>query len=167
MLASRGRGQERPKLASRAKLPAAQAEFLAAGLKSLLKEQPRFAVLAKRLLKVGGKAVVARREEDLDRILRRGELLVPRRNGGEWGFRLERMRGGRCYENVGNLWDDNRDRVIIGTGWALSPDGLWRQHSWGVLDGVDIVETTERRLAYYGFALTKREAEKFYIDNSL
>lgn len=32
-------------------------------------------------------------------------------------------------------------------GYALSEDGLWREHSWGMLNG-HIVETTCSRLAY-------------------
>ena len=46
----------------------------------------------------------------------------------------------------------------IGTGYALSDDDLWRQHSWGVaVDGV-VVETTVEREIYVGIVLSARAA---------
>src|SRR5579875_1884149 len=45
-----------------------------------------------------------------------------------------------CHANVSALWAQARVEAI-GTGYALSADGLWRQHSWG-LAGPDVVETT-------------------------
>ena len=56
------------------------------------------------------------------------------------------------------------------TGYALSADGIWRQHSWLVaFDNEDypyIVETTEERISYYGFAMTYEECEIFLYWNS-
>jgi hypothetical protein len=51
-----------------------------------------------------------------------------------------------------------RGTVRLASGHALSTDGLWRQHSWGVVaeDG-RIVETTERRVCYYGIVLSNAE----------
>ena len=41
----------------------------------------------------------------------------------------------------------------IATGYALSGDNLWRQHSWGIdPDGV-LAETTDERHAYVGIVL--------------
>jgi hypothetical protein len=52
----------------------------------------------------------------------------------------------------------------ITTGWALSDDGLWRQHSW-ILRGKTVIETTETRVRYFGVTLTDAEAEQFWNDN--
>jgi hypothetical protein len=42
--------------------------------------------------------------------------------------------------------------ISIATGYALSDDGLWRQHSWGILrEGV--LETTKVRVKYFGILL--------------
>ena len=52
----------------------------------------------------------------------------------------------------------SRGSVRIAFGYALSTDGLWCQHSWGV-DAEDgrIIETTERRVRYYGLILNDDE----------
>jgi hypothetical protein len=44
---------------------------------------------------------------------------------------------------------------IINTNrYALSQDGLWRQHSWNYNSDEDLViETTQERIAYYGTVL--------------
>jgi hypothetical protein len=41
----------------------------------------------------------------------------------------------------------------IGTGYALSEDGLWRQHSWGLREDGGVVETTSGREMYVGLRL--------------
>jgi len=48
----------------------------------------------------------------------------------------------------------------IVTRYALSDDGMWRQHSW-VLVGERLVETTEEREQYFGVVLSDGEAEEF------
>jgi hypothetical protein len=62
---------------------------------------------------------------------------------------------GECHRNVAVLWFDG---VIesIGTGYALSDDGLWRQHSWGLASDGALVETTDERRAYVGVVLAGR-----------
>lgn len=40
------------------------------------------------------------------------------------------------------------------TGYALSPDGLWRQHSWAYGDNLMIYETTVERVMYFGVELS-------------
>ena len=52
------------------------------------------------------------------------------------------------------------------TGYALSDDGLWRQHSW-VMDDQVIYETTVKRTQYYGFVLDPAEAVRFWVTNFL
>jgi hypothetical protein len=50
--------------------------------------------------------------------------------------------------------------VGIGTGYALSADGLWRQHSWGVRRQ-GILETTAPREKYFGILLQGSSADSF------
>ena len=71
------------------------------------------------------------------------------------------MKRSSCHANVSALWQGRRRGIVgIATGYALSVDGLWRQHSWGLLrDGV--LETTETRLKYFGIVLQGEKADKF------
>jgi hypothetical protein len=74
-----------------------------------------------------------------------------------------KMRGEpiRCHQNVAALYDANRGKVKIMTGYARSRDGIWRAHSWGshIASGKPI-ETTEPRTHYHGYALNRVESEK-------
>lgn len=57
----------------------------------------------------------------------------------------------QCHCNSANLWDANRGRCFIATGYALSEDGLWRSHSWVVQPmprTLRVWETTVKRVAY-------------------
>jgi hypothetical protein len=99
------------------------------------------------LLSIGGSLVVPPRgpETDLEALLAGGSAvnLPVRQVPGE---------PGDCHRNVAARWIDGSFESI-GTGYALSDDQLWRQHSWGLTSGGDLVETTDRRLAYVGFTL--------------
>jgi hypothetical protein len=66
-----------------------------------------------------------------------------------------------CHLNSSRLWLERKLGVVaIGTGFALSDDGLWRRHSWGI--GRDcLVETTCPRERYFGIALWSDMAEGF------
>ena len=45
---------------------------------------------------------------------------------------LKRMAANSCHLNASRLWAEHKHGVVaIGSGYALSADGLWRQHSWG------------------------------------
>jgi hypothetical protein len=59
---------------------------------------------------------------------------------------------GDCHRNVATCWIDGTFESI-GTGYALSDDQLWRQHSWGLTSGGELVETTDPRRAYVGVTL--------------
>jgi hypothetical protein len=82
------------------------------------------------------------------------------------------MLGGvsQCHANSAALWIGAPERFQIVTGYALSEDGLWRQHSWALerlaRGGDRIVETTERRLAYFGVGLSEAESDDFALDNA-
>ena len=55
--------------------------------------------------------------------------------------------------------------IGIGTGYALSVDGLWRQHSWGVARDL-IIESTEARVKYFGRLLRGADADMFAAANA-
>jgi len=55
---------------------------------------------------------------------------------------------GDCHNNVRKLFRAKLIEKVI-YGYALSKDGLWRNHSWGLSKGV-IIETTAERIAYIG-----------------
>jgi hypothetical protein len=66
---------------------------------------------------------------------------------------------GRCHDNVAALLQLSANgeiklSVVGATGYALSEDGLWRQHSWGVGRNGEIYETTVARCAYFGISYT-------------
>lgn len=122
--------------------------------------------LRTRLLAFGGhSACLPCRDRDLLALETRGQLwfgnsAVPRK--GERG---------RCHENSAILWSNYRDgwrggRLVLCTGYALSPDGMWRQHSWCLwrrARSIRVVETTLPRIAYFGFAMTDDEASEFLL----
>ena len=74
----------------------------------------------------------------------------------------------KCHANSANLWEQNKDITRICTGYALSKDGMWRQHSWLVWHKArsnQIVETTVKRIAYYGFVMTYDMCQQFADEN--
>ena len=79
---------------------------------------------------------------------------------------LRAMKKSGCHENLAELWASDEPEVVgIGTGYSLSDDGLWRQHSWGILrEG--ILETTVSRVKYFGVLLQRRDANMFAMANS-
>jgi hypothetical protein len=74
---------------------------------------------------------------------------------------LKIMKSSSCHQNVAALWKSRKAGIVaIATGYALSEDGLWRQHSWGMRrDG--ILETTEPRTKYFGLVLQGEKADHF------
>lgn len=79
--------------------------------------------------------------------------------------KLRAMLGSACHANVSRLWIARKQEIVaIGTGYALSADGLWRQHSWGVRrEG--ILETTVPREKYFGIVLQGSQAHSFAESN--
>lgn len=91
-----------------------------------------------------------------------GRLVVPpaspeplvdvlRTQGRIWRGQVLRRPGQRsdCHRNAVRLWREG-EAVALGTGYALSADGLWREHSWGVGREGELLETTEPRASYFG-----------------
>lgn len=70
----------------------------------------------------------------------------------------------RCHENSYYLWKENQENTLICTGYALSEDGMWRQHSWLVnlrARSNQIIETTSPRVAYFGVCLPFKSCQEF------
>lgn len=121
----------------------------------LLKEYEKFKRL---LLDIAGFAVCLHREDDLSRLLDRGKFFR--------GYHSISAKGesSRCHANSASLWVCNPSLKLV-TGYALSRDGLWRQHSWCVRKDGRVIETTTKRILYYGFEMTFKEARSFSDDN--
>ena len=132
--------------------------FLQHKLAEATGSQPQWTLLRTRLLALGGDEVVAVYDEDLTRLLtygdRRRAVSVLSRPGRPCG----------CHGNAAALWEQNPEHTTLVTGYALSADGLWRQHSWCERTA-RIIETTTPRSCYYGFALTADEAAVFAAAN--
>jgi hypothetical protein len=113
--------------------------------------------LRERLLSFGGAfALVLSSELDQENITSRGRLFSTKH------LRMDLGRDSRCHWNVAALYTAAKSNIQICYGYGLSPDGLWRQHSWAV-DRKGIVETTERRVLYYGYRLSAAEAERYCL----
>lgn len=118
--------------------------------------------LIKMILAFGGEEVcMPIFEEDYQRIKDRGIFL--------YGNKAEFVKGNpsQCHANSAEIWYENQERFGLMTGYALSSDGMWRQHSWCVIiDNGIVLESTEPRVGYFGFLMTNEEAETFYWNNN-
>lgn len=120
--------------------------------------------LRDRLLEFGGEdvCILDDEDEDLPNILEYGQL---------WLGKNSRMMKGepcQCHANSAALWRANKESTRICTGYALSDDGMWRQHSWLIHfrgRSNEIVETTVRRVAYFGFCMNTKDCFKFAESN--
>jgi hypothetical protein len=114
----------------------------------------------RRLLAYGGDLVVPPKQpdEDLDELLTRGQphTSAARAVPGDHNA---------CHANAAILWVDGTV-ASIGTGYALSDDGLWRQHSWGIDTDGSLVETTVDRTRYVGLTLSGVAALRFAVSNA-
>ncbi len=112
----------------------------------------------KDILSLYGYAVIfPHLEQDLQKLLDRGTFIFPRKLKQIPGTSRE------CHRNSCLLWRNNTNVTIV-TGYALSDDGLWRQHTWCIM-GEEVWESTTRRELYFGYVLNTKEAEKFYAEN--
>lgn len=119
--------------------------------------------LEKKLLSLGGSfALIKPNEKDHEKILSRGE----RRPGkGKHVYFLD-GEPSRCHETAAEEAAKDPAWLGIATGYALSQDGVWRQHSWGHWHKTrNIVESTEERVLYFGFVLRDEEALGFIFSN--
>lgn len=79
----------------------------------------------------------------------------------ERAITLKKMKSSMCHQNIAAIWKFQRPSIAsIATGYALSEDGLWRQHSWGILQE-GLLETTKERRRYFGILLNSSAADHF------
>jgi hypothetical protein len=137
-----------------------QKRFLDHRFREAAGHQPDLAVLRGLLLSLGGVHLVAPPfpDPDLPLVIDAGFVMagpVARRT----------MEKSECHRNVAEIWAKKRHGLVgIGTGYSLNDDGLWRQHSWGLLrEG--ILETTVPRAKYFGVLLQHGAADLFAIAN--
>jgi hypothetical protein len=137
-----------------------QKEFLTRRFRVAAKAQPDLRRLRSILLRMGGTFLVPppKPDGDVAALLESGFVT-------SGPITLKIMKCSSCHENVAVLWKRRQAGIIaIATGYALSEDELWRQHSWGILrDG--ILETTEARLKYFGLVLQGERADNFAACN--
>jgi len=131
-------------------------QLLRRRLREAVKQQPKIRILRRLLLDLGGVEIVAPPAADtvLGLLIEQGFVM-------SGPVKRKPMTDSACHDNVSRLWMlKKREIVGIGTGYALSGDGLWRQHSWGIhRDG--IVETTVPREKYFGILLQGARAKCF------
>jgi hypothetical protein len=133
-----------------------QKNFLDGRLNNLAEQQPAILLLRDRLLNLNGTHLVAPTEPDpdVDGLLVSGSVM-------EGAVHFEEMAENSCHWNVAALWLQRReDLVAVATGYALSTDGLWRQHSWGMRRNA-IFETTAVRTCYFGLLMEGADADAF------
>src|SRR5215469_6773718 len=138
-----------------------QKTFLNRRFSEAVSKQPELMQLKALLLRLGGDFLVVppKPDQDVPMLLQQGFL-----TSGPIMHKL--MKSSSCHRNVAAVWTKKKFGIVgIATGYALSDDGLWRQHSWGILrDGV--LETTETRLKYFGIVLQGEKADFFAFSNS-
>jgi len=123
-------------------------------------QQPEFEVLRGLLLDLGGIHLVAPPDPDtaLPLLIYGGFVMA----GPVMRIVMEKS---ECHRNLAEIWSNKKHELVgIGTGYALSDDGLWRQHSWG-LRREGILETTVSRVKYFGVVLQRGEADSFATAN--
>lgn len=124
--------------------------------------QPGFYALQDRLLRIGGlevKPAPGGYDPAIDALLKDGrEIVLP--------VALRPMQPQHCHANVARLWHQRTPGLIaISAGYALDADGTtWRQHWWGLVEGVGIIETIERRARYFGIDFTGDAADGVAAD---
>ena len=137
-----------------------QRDLLRRRLRVAVGQQPDLKILRTLLLRIGGTELVAPIRFDPD-----VQLLMDSGFDMSGPVKCRIMRRSACHENIARLWKaKHRGLVGVGTGYALSDDGLWRQHSWGIRrDG--ILETTLTRARYFGIRLQGADADSFAACN--
>jgi len=137
-------------------MTAEQQALLARRLRDAIEQQPELETLRALLLRMGGVELVAPSafDPDVAILITSGLVTIG-------SVKCEIMERSACHQNVARLWLTKEGGLVgIGTGYALSEDGLWRQHSWGIRRQ-GIVETTKPRVKYFGRTLQGSDADSF------
>jgi hypothetical protein len=120
-------------------------------LDQALQAKPYLRLLHNRLLELGGSVPVIwnaghTTTDSFVHLL----LLMGRVSSGR-GARLRVMARNGCHANAEALAKRYPKKYQHETGYALSDDGCWREHSWAFdITKNQIVETTVPRKRYYG-----------------
>jgi hypothetical protein len=133
-----------------------QRKFLQGRLSKAVSDQPDLKRLKGLLLRLGGDFLVAppKLDPDVPLLLIFGFLM-------HGPITMKSMKASMCHQNIAKVWKSRRFGIVgVATGYALSSDGLWRQHSWGILRN-GILETTEERLKYFGILHQGAGADRF------
>ena len=138
-----------------------QRKFLQGRFRKAVIEQPELKNLKSLLLSFGGDFIVAPPSQDrhVPTLLKSGFLM-------SGSVLMKPMRDNMCHQNIAAVWRKGRRGLVgVATGYALSNDGLWRQHTWGFMrDGV--LESTEERRKYFGILLQDSAADYFASCNN-
>jgi len=137
-----------------------QKKLLTKRLQEAIEKQPEIKRLSALLLRLGGEFLVAPSNPDQDIPLLLEDGFVT-----SGTIKLKPMKSSSCHQNVASLWKKKQLGIVaISTGYGLSEDGLWRQHSWGIWrEG--ILETTRTRTKYFGIILQGKHADFFAANN--
>jgi hypothetical protein len=119
-------------------------------------QQPALKLLKPLLLKLGGAYVVAPQRPDPDLL-----LLIESGFVTSGPILVKSMDHQACHRNVAKIWKARKHGIVaIASGYALSSDDLWWEHSWGIRrEG--ILETTTKRVKYFGLVLQGGKADSF------
>ncbi len=121
-------------------------------LNATLKTKPYLKDLSKRLLSLGGNCTQLWYDTPSKNYT--ADLLYLGRPSNGKGARLKKMVDSECHSNAETL-SARHSHIYHEIGFALSPDGLWRPHSWGWDSKKNqIIETTVLRSKYYGLTLS-------------
>src|SRR5271166_4516350 len=121
----------------------AQITMLNQRVQEVSREEPEVLTLRQKLLGLGGAEIVA-----LPPLTHGLDHFVP--SLAELGTVTEGtvthkdMEPNNCHLNAAKLWKERKKGsglIGIGTGYALSDDGLWRGHSWALTTKGGIIET--------------------------
>jgi hypothetical protein len=126
-------------------------EFLRTRTEKAFSESPHLKKLHDLLVGIGGEAVVlwngSNRERFVNDLIELGKAELAHE------VRMQPGEPGDCHENSQRLTSEHPQQYLLFTGYALSQDSVWRPHSWvRDLETNSIVETTEKRVIYFGVA---------------
>jgi hypothetical protein len=122
--------------------------FQKKALRKVLKAKPYLKELAKRLLSLGGDCPQLWYDTPCKGFA--ADLMYLGRLSNGRGARFKKMVTCGCHMNAENLAMQH-PHIYHEIGFALSPDGVWRPHSWAWDSKKNqIIETTVLRLKYYG-----------------
>lgn len=115
------------------------------------------------ILVFGGEEVcIPNNEEEATNILHRGQLWL--------GDRVVCAKGAysNAHQNVAHLWSFNENKTRIATGIVLTKEGIWKRHSWLILQKRPhnkIIDSTDSNFLYFGYILNHSECNEFYWEN--